>query len=717
MTQKTKIAAALISACAVLMVGLTFGYLYTHQKISPQVSPAKTPEPVSSPHIQALIEYAEEIVKAEKPTPPEAARVYAYTAVTYQKLLAVEKNSDHAAFAVAEMLNQLYPKYREQTAKQSPAQSLSEGEKKVLDALKAQETADPFHSAVWDKVVPTGVGKWVGTSPFAPTAGEWTRWIVDQKTDFQVPPPITPVEKTAYQAQIDATKKAASERDTTWGAIINFWGGTPGTETPSGIWLNRYRDTTKDMSISEEKRASDYALLSQSLADSFMECWKVKYTYWAERPSMADSSIVTAMKNPPFPAYVSGHSTISRTAAEILGALYPEKAALYLRDAAQARDSRLYAGIHLPQDNDQGFILGEKIGKAILAKYGLASSPVLAMISSSSSVAASSVSSTASSTTSSSSPAPVASSAQPPASIASAPALPSIPWQETSNEKYLAPSDVNPSFINVLYQAQNDQNDDSIHSIYFVQEVSATAPNTNHPLLASEIAQSNMTAGWKLTVVSKDAFWSPGGCANMPTISLGDGKYLLMDEAKRNGMGDANPILSYVLYGKDEQKFAYLPHTDESLATISKYVSTKIGVQTAVTAGFQSDLMPKQGVQGFITKNGVSAGKNTVEIRKDGVLKTALYTWGTGFRAVFAGTKQLYFGIGPVYQGQVISNISFARSSDQKRVNLFSDDVYLYCAGVFDGLWRDPEGLRQNETGDESICGPHTRNITPIALF
>jgi membrane-associated phospholipid phosphatase len=88
---------------------------------------------------------------------------------------------------------------------------------------------------------------------------------------------------------------------------------------------------------------------------------------------MVDTSLPLAMNNPPFPAYVSGHSTVSAAAAEILSAIVPSKSLVWNEDAANARDSRLYAGIHFPADNRAGFDLGRRVGSAVVKRLKLRS--------------------------------------------------------------------------------------------------------------------------------------------------------------------------------------------------------------------------------------------------------------------------------------------------------------------------------------------------------
>jgi hypothetical protein len=321
----------------------------------------------------------------------------------------------------------------------------------------------------------------VGTKtilPFSPKAGSWSRWLLSNSEDFQVPEPVTPTsDKEAYNKQLETTRQAALSRDSYWVSVINFWGGTPGTETPSGIWLNQLQ-TEEEKTSNEADFSRVQSVLAQSLADSFMETWKVKYTYWTQRPDMADSTIITAMPNPPFPAYVSGHSTISRTAASILGSFYPQKADLFFKNAELARDSRLYAGIHLPQDNEQGFKLGEKIGSKILEKIGKSSVTVGATSSSSSQVS------------------------------------------KESNKTYLN---------NSMIQDPDYGNTTKVNG-YLIKVKNTSSPDVKSILIASGEDPKNMqlAPGWSSELISTSPFWAPGACASAPHITLSD-RYIVTD--------------------------------------------------------------------------------------------------------------------------------------------------------------------------------------------
>ena len=110
------------------------------------------------------------------------------------------------------------------------------------------------------------------------------------------------------------------------------------------------------------------ALTSVAMADAFICCWDAKYTYWTARPITADPSLDVLIPTPPFPSYTSGHSTISAAAATVLGHLFPRDAADLAARAEEAKNSRLWAGIHFPIDNEMGALGGGMIGRLVVMR-------------------------------------------------------------------------------------------------------------------------------------------------------------------------------------------------------------------------------------------------------------------------------------------------------------------------------------------------------------
>lgn len=288
---------------------------------------------VNVPTSRIIMEQAMQIVRSEKPTPPQSSRFYAVVAKDYYQNIGTTEGyaTDTLMAILAEIVKNDNPEIE----------------------------------------IPAGEALWASPEkPFSPHAGEGTRFIVDENFTYQVPLPPE-FKSELYNKNLEEVAQASLNRTPEQGAMINFWGGVPGTEAPAGIWQNRLWDVSQKYKLDDEKFAYAQMILAEAIADSFMECWEVKFVYWTKRPDMVDTTIQTAMNNPPFPGYVSGHSTISFTAATVLSKMFPEDAELYIANATEAKNSRLWAGIHFPYDNDEGEKLGVAVGEYIAQKLQL----------------------------------------------------------------------------------------------------------------------------------------------------------------------------------------------------------------------------------------------------------------------------------------------------------------------------------------------------------
>jgi membrane-associated phospholipid phosphatase len=82
-----------------------------------------------------------------------------------------------------------------------------------------------------------------------------------------------------------------------------------------------------------------------------------------------DPSWLSYIVTPPFPSYVSGHSTTSAAASELLSAFFPSARRQLRAWAEEAAVSRLYGGIHFGSDNVAGLALGKGVGRAAVSRY------------------------------------------------------------------------------------------------------------------------------------------------------------------------------------------------------------------------------------------------------------------------------------------------------------------------------------------------------------
>jgi hypothetical protein len=228
-------------------------------------------------------------------------------------------------------------------------------------------------NAVWDGVRPTGAGVWQPTppdfrpDPIEPLAGTWQTWVLPGG-DAMRPGPPPAWGSDAWRAEVLAVQEAVAHRTPDQAAAADFWAGYGGTVTPAGLWIEIGRDLIVRDGLDLPHAARALALTSVAMADGFVCCWDAKYAYWSARPITADPTLDVRFPTPPFPSYTSGHSTISAAAATVLGHLFPTDAETLADQAREAKDSRLWAGIHYPLDNAMGATGGAMVGRLVVAR-------------------------------------------------------------------------------------------------------------------------------------------------------------------------------------------------------------------------------------------------------------------------------------------------------------------------------------------------------------
>jgi hypothetical protein len=183
--------------------------------------------------------------------------------------------------------------------------------------------------------------------PAAPPAFNSTEWIAQRDEVLTVALTLTP------------------ERQ----ALATFWADGSGTVTPPGHWNQIAVDLAVAEAFDEPRMCRMLAGLGAAQHDAFVACWDCKFHYDCERPVSTirrdvagQSGFLPFITTPPFPSYPSGHSSTSGAASQVLGYFFPSDAVELAGFARDAKDSRLYGGIHFRFDNDVGLDLGRSIG-------------------------------------------------------------------------------------------------------------------------------------------------------------------------------------------------------------------------------------------------------------------------------------------------------------------------------------------------------------------
>ncbi|MDX2180940.1 MAG: phosphatase PAP2 family protein [Bryobacteraceae bacterium] len=199
--------------------------------------------------------------------------------------------------------------------------------------------------------------------PMLPLFGRVLPWMMtpaDVLAERPGPPPSTGSPQMAQE--LAEVKNAVRNLTRAQMAIAYKWADGVGTPAPPGHWNFIAIPYIADSGYSEVRAARALALLNMAMHDAAVGCWDTKYAYFNPRPSQLDRGIRTVVGLPNFPAYVSGHSTFSAAAAEVLSYLFPNAASKFEADREEASISRLYGGIHYRSDIEVGKSLGKRIG-------------------------------------------------------------------------------------------------------------------------------------------------------------------------------------------------------------------------------------------------------------------------------------------------------------------------------------------------------------------
>jgi hypothetical protein len=268
---------------------------------------------------------------------------------------------------------------------------------------------------------------WGAVEPFALTSGD----------EFRPSPPPqlgsdepymdalgqTMTNDEAFRNQVEEVWELGKNLTDEQRAIAEYWSDGPRSETPPGHWNVLARGISLRDKHTLEQDVKMFFALNAALFDASIACWDAKRAYNFVRPIEAVHLLFDdswqpyqslTFVTPPFPEYVSGHSTFSAAAAEVLtrftgdnkfydgvtvlpqdvnrdGELdllgqyiarvgsskltknHPLKAVVLqwqtFQDAAnQAGLSRRYGGIHFQDSDLRGRELGTKVGAVVFEK-------------------------------------------------------------------------------------------------------------------------------------------------------------------------------------------------------------------------------------------------------------------------------------------------------------------------------------------------------------
>ncbi|HYG75958.1 MAG TPA: hypothetical protein VEK08_13220 [Planctomycetota bacterium] len=255
------------------------------------------------------------------------------------------------------------------------------------------------------------VPHWGRVTPFAIGTGTTRQKMMPK------PPARTP--GNAYKKQAKEVLELSAALNDTTKTMAEYWADGAGTDTPPGHWFRIAQFVSQRDQHSLDEDVKLFFALGNAVFDAGIEVWDCKRHYDSVRPisairhlykgqsvqawagpgqgtqTISGESWQSYIATPPFGEYVSGHSTFSAAAAQILrsftrkdnfgfSVVVPAGSSLIepgtpsqevtftwkrFTDAANdAGMSRRYGGIHFKDGDLQGRALGKKIGVLVWKK-------------------------------------------------------------------------------------------------------------------------------------------------------------------------------------------------------------------------------------------------------------------------------------------------------------------------------------------------------------
>ncbi len=307
-----------------------------------------------------------------QPWPDAAIAVHSAAAKVIAYLNPEEPSAQFESLAQSAALAWIVHGVTPEAANQAWNTGQAVAEQAILRAFQDQadltwdlRTRPKMKAGLWQASPPLNMYR-----PLEPRAAEWQTWAIPHGRHFTPPPPTDPG-SDAYRKEVERVYRVALALTPEQKRIADDWNLDKGTVSPAGVWNLKAQQAAHEHGYDEPKTIRLLAAVNVAMMDAFISCWDTKFTYWTERPVTAirakyDPSFLPYVITPPFPSYTSGHASISGAAAEVLSAFFPDSATTFRAQAEEAALSRLYGGIHFPSDNDQGLILGQKIGQYVV---------------------------------------------------------------------------------------------------------------------------------------------------------------------------------------------------------------------------------------------------------------------------------------------------------------------------------------------------------------
>ncbi len=210
----------------------------------------------------------------------------------------------------------------------------------------------------WNGKQPSDAKHWRGPYPVGAVATMFKPLVMKSGDQFR---PAAPPDFTKEMEQMNNFKQNFYTASQAY-----YWAAHSGLDIWTDLASSKMFEYHMDRNTLECARI--YALMNIGLYEAVIAIMDAKYAYFGIRPDQLNLDHKPLIGyTPPFPGYPSGHAMASSVVATILSRIFPQDEAMFKQLAKECADSRFYAGIHFPTDNNVGLDAGEKLGNYVFA--------------------------------------------------------------------------------------------------------------------------------------------------------------------------------------------------------------------------------------------------------------------------------------------------------------------------------------------------------------
>jgi len=304
---------------------------------------------------------------------------------------------------------------------ENPACTTAYGDYTVYKPVNtADKNVDLYH---WQpKYFADGKGGKFCPQCLTPYWGNVKPLSLDSSNQFRSPPPPA-IGSDQLRNELEEVISLQANLTLEQKALVEFMRDGPKSVQQTGHWLIFAQQVSVRDKHTLDQDVKLYFLLTMAAMDAFIACWETKMYYDFARPyslirhefkgkdieawgGPLKGTVTMKGENwipyspetfvcPPFPSYVSGHSTVSGACAEVLklytgsdefgeevtllpGAMTEPgvtndsivlKFPTFSETAEMAGQSRVLGGYHIQSENTEGLTMGKKVGQKAWEKY------------------------------------------------------------------------------------------------------------------------------------------------------------------------------------------------------------------------------------------------------------------------------------------------------------------------------------------------------------